>query len=81
MPHLCGSQSIQEFDAKCSFPPVIQFHWQGFSHYTKPITLMGGDSMRITCSYDTMDRDTVTTWGEGTYDEMCIAFFFMTEQE
>jgi hypothetical protein len=57
------------------------FHWQGFSHYTKPITLAGGDSIRIACSYDTMDRDTVTTWGEGTYDEMCIAFFFMTHED
>jgi hypothetical protein len=55
------------------------FHWQGFSHYTKPITLSGGDSIRIRCSYDTMSRDTVTGWGEGTFDEMCIAFFFMTQ--
>jgi hypothetical protein len=56
------------------------FHWQGFSHYTKPITLSGGDSIRIRCSYDTMSRDTVTGWGEGTFDEMCIAFFFMTQK-
>ncbi|MRG92480.1 hypothetical protein [Polyangium spumosum] len=55
------------------------FHWQGFAHYTKPISLSWGDEMRITCTYDTLSRDTATTWGQGTNDEMCIAFFYMTE--
>ncbi|MDI3288820.1 hypothetical protein [Polyangium sp. 15x6] len=55
------------------------FHWQGFAHYTKPIDLSWGDLMRITCTYDTLGRDTTTTWGQGTNDEMCIAFFYLTE--
>jgi len=54
------------------------FHWQGFAHYTDPIHVAEGDSLRITCTYDTMGRDTETTWGQGTMDEMCIAFFYMT---
>ncbi|TKD10268.1 hypothetical protein [Polyangium fumosum] len=54
------------------------FHWQGFAHYTKPIDLSSGGSMRITCTYDTRGRDTTTTWGQGTNDEMCIAFFYLT---
>jgi len=55
------------------------FHWQGFAHYTKPLTVKQGDEMRITCTYDTLSRNTATTWGQGTNDEMCIAFFYMTE--
>jgi hypothetical protein len=54
------------------------FHWQGFAHYTEPVTLMSGDVVRITCGYDTTTRTETTTWGEGTEDEMCIAFFYFT---
>jgi hypothetical protein len=56
------------------------FHWQGFVHYTKPVSVTRGDILRITCTYDTLDRDTMTTWGQGTKDEMCIAFFYMTDE-
>jgi hypothetical protein len=55
------------------------FHWQGFAHYTEPIDLAAGDTMRITCTYDTMSRRARTTWGDGTADEMCIAFFYVTD--
>ncbi len=55
------------------------FHWQGFAHYTTPIEIDRGDKLRITCTYNTLERDSVTTWGQGTNDEMCIAFFYMTE--
>lgn len=55
------------------------FHWQGFAHYTQPISVDRRDTLRITCAYDTMSRDGVTMWGQGTNDEMCIAFFYMTE--
>jgi hypothetical protein len=57
------------------------FHWQGFAHYTNPVKVQEGDSLRITCTYDTMVRDTETTWGQGTMDEMCIAFFYMTNDD
>ncbi len=55
------------------------FHWQGFAHYTNPISVQKGDRMRITCTYDTLGRDNTTMWGQGTQDEMCIAFFYMTD--
>lgn len=54
------------------------FHWQGFSLFTDPLTVQGGDTVRITCGFDTTSRNTTTTWGEGTEDEMCIAFFYMS---
>ncbi|WP_170319733.1 hypothetical protein [Polyangium spumosum] len=54
------------------------FHWQSFSMYETPPKVKGGSTTRITCGYDTTGRDTVTTQGEGTEDEMCIAFFYIT---
>lgn len=54
------------------------FHWQSFSLYEKPLTVNGGDPVKLTCGYDTTGRNTVTTAGEGTMDEMCIAFFYVT---
>jgi len=54
------------------------FHWQSFSMYDKPLTVQGGDTIRITCGYDTTGRDNVTVSGEGTEDEMCIGFFYVT---
>lgn len=54
------------------------FHWQSFNFYETPLTLNGGDTVRITCGYDTTGRSTPTTAGEGTEDEMCISFFYVT---
>lgn len=55
------------------------FHWQGFAHYDNPVSLEAGDKLRITCTYDTLGRDDITSWGQGTTDEMCIAFFYLTQ--
>lgn len=54
------------------------FHWQSFSFYENPVTVNGGDTIKLTCGYDTTGRSTVTTAGEGTENEMCIAFFYAT---
>ncbi|AKT40931.1 hypothetical protein [Chondromyces crocatus] len=54
------------------------FHWQSNSFYTTPIRVRGGDTLKITCGFDTTRRTEPTTWGEGTEDEMCIAFLYMT---
>ncbi|WAS96571.1 monooxygenase [Nannocystis punicea] len=56
-----------------------QFHWQEFSFYERPVRVHAGDTLRIACTYDTTSRDTTTTWGYGTADEMCIGFFYVTE--
>ncbi len=72
--------AIQDEKESCvAHADRYDFHWQGFAHYTKPIQVEGGSRLRITCTYDTLGRDNVTTWGQGTNDEMCIAFFYMTE--
>jgi len=72
--------SIHDDQETCvAFADRYDFHWQGFAHYTQPISVDRGDKLRITCAYDTMSRDSMTMWGQGTNDEMCIAFFYMTE--
>jgi hypothetical protein len=68
-----------EKESCVAYADRYNFHWQGFAHYTTPVTVERGDRLRITCTYDTLTRDGVTNWGQGTTDEMCIAFFYMTE--
>lgn len=55
------------------------FHWQQFAFYETPIHVREDDILRVTCTYDTTSRDKPTTWGSGTADEMCIGFFYVTE--
>jgi hypothetical protein len=54
------------------------FHWQSFWQYSTPIQVQGGDTIRVTCGYDTTGRVKPTYSGEGTEDEMCIGFFYAT---
>jgi hypothetical protein len=54
------------------------FEWQNAWFYEAPIEVAGGDRIRITCGYDTRERSDVTRWGEGTEDEMCLSYFYVT---
>ncbi len=65
-------------DTCAMFVPKWDFNWQQFYFYDKPFTAMPADSISITCGYDTSKQTNVTTWGEGTKDEMCINFFYVT---
>ncbi|MCY1060764.1 hypothetical protein [Nannocystis sp. SCPEA4] len=58
-----------------------QFHWQRFAFYEEPIHVRDGDTLRITCTYDTTSTDATTHWGTGTADEMCIGFLYITMPE
>ena len=72
--------AVRDEQESCvAYADRFDFHWQGFAHYTTPIEVDRGGRLRITCTYTTLGRDTLTTWGQGTNDEMCIAFFYMTE--
>lgn len=53
------------------------FHWQNFNLYETPLHVVGGDIFRVSCGYDTTDREVVTTFGEGTADEMCNNLFYI----
>jgi hypothetical protein len=62
------------------------FHWQGMYDFAAPVPLPAGTRIDLTAVYDnsaanrrnpnTPPRD--VTWGEGTTDEMCIAFVRVT---
>jgi hypothetical protein len=54
------------------------FNWQQAYFYTAPLAVSRGDRVTIQCQYDTSTRDAVTTFGEGTENEMCLAFFYAT---
>ena len=62
------------------------FHWQGSYTFTQPVPLPAGTRIDVTAIYDnsTANPRNPTTpprpvgWGEGTTDEMCIAFIRVT---
>jgi hypothetical protein len=59
--------------------PHWDFEWQQFFNYDgPPKAVLGGDSIRVTCGFNTTSRTEATTWGEGTMDEMCLAFLYTT---
>ncbi|MEJ7597223.1 MAG: hypothetical protein WKG01_04870 [Kofleriaceae bacterium] len=55
------------------------FHWQHFYWHTEPIPVRGGDTFRLTCHFDTTGDAEPVTWGEGTEDEMCLAYFYISQ--
>jgi mono/diheme cytochrome c family protein len=61
--------------------PRWDFNWQqGYFYDGAPLAAGGGDTLRIACTYDTTARATTTTFGEGTADEMCLAFVYVSPQ-
>ena len=54
------------------------FHWQHFYWYAQPVTVSAGDTLRVTCHYDTSGDTQTITWGEGTNDEMCLAYLYVS---
>jgi hypothetical protein len=60
--------------------PDWDFNWQqGYFYDGAPHVAGGGDMLRITCTHDTTSRSTAVTWGEGTDDEMCLAFLYVSQ--
>ncbi|MCA9606963.1 MAG: hypothetical protein KC619_15255 [Myxococcales bacterium] len=58
--------------------PRWDFNWQLAYWFDTPVRVMPGDTTSITCTYNTMSRDDTVTWGDGTQDEMCLNFFYVT---
>ena len=54
------------------------FHWQNAWWYTTPIQVQQLTGLTISCGYDTTSRTTPVVWGEGTDDEMCLSYLYMT---
>lgn len=58
--------------------PRWDFNWQLAYWLDTPISIGSSDSARITCSYNTMSRDETVNWGDGTQDEMCLSFVYVS---
>jgi len=58
--------------------PRWNFHWQNSYGFAKNKTFQPGDRLGIECHWDNTTAKDVT-WGEGTTDEMCIGFFYLTK--
>lgn len=58
--------------------PRWDFNWQLAYWYETPFRVSASDRVRITCEWNSMGRDANTTWGEGTEDEMCLNFFYVS---
>lgn len=59
--------------------PRWDFHWQQLYFYSNPggLPIRKGDSVKLTCTWDNTTDRTIT-WGEGTADEMCLNYFYVS---
>ncbi len=68
--------------------PRYDFDWQRTYAFAKPVEIRAGDKLGLECHWDnTLENQPVVDgkpvepvdlyWGEGTLDEMCIAFFYV----
>jgi hypothetical protein len=55
------------------------FHWQHFYWFEEPVTLGGGDTVKLTCHYDTTNDTQNIGFCESTDCEMCIQFAYVTQ--
>lgn len=54
------------------------FHWQQLFFYDKSVILKSNQTVAFDCHYDTRGQTKTTTYGEGTQDEMCIVYTYLT---
>ncbi len=70
--------------------PEWNFHWQGLYYLQQPVRVSPGDALRIECHWnnagftphhgDPLPAVSDLNWGEGTHDEMCVAFLYVTQE-
>lgn len=90
--HLLGRQIKVEYAEfrKDPRPGVFidnwDFNWQGFYNYKEPVPIPALTDVRLSCVFDNSPNNPrnpsnpvkPVRWGEGTEDEMCIAFLGVT---
>lgn len=54
------------------------FHWQRLYFYDKPVTLTTSQAVHLRCEYDTRGERDLVKAGEGTGEEMCLVFSYVT---
>jgi hypothetical protein len=59
--------------------PAWDFHWQQAYFYEEPVRLTSGATrLQLSCIWDNPTQRTIR-WGEGTEDEMCLAYLYITQ--
>lgn len=58
--------------------PRWDFEWQGVYFFEESQVLNGGDRVRMRCAFDTQGQTEVVDWGDGTNDEMCLMYAYIT---
>ena len=53
--------------------------WQLMYFYEAPVSVRAGEQLSVECEYDTTSRQTPTVYGIRTVDEMCFAYFYVTD--
>jgi hypothetical protein len=70
--------------------PKWNFHWQGSYYLTQPVQVQPNDQISIDCHWNNSAADQPVingetippadvNWGEGTTDEMCLGFVYVTQ--
>lgn len=70
--------------------PRWDFNWQRDYTLVKPVTVAQGDRLRITCEYDNSAKNQpliggvpqaprTVTWGESSFDEMCMTYLTFSQ--
>ncbi|MFO0574428.1 MAG: hypothetical protein U1A78_10535 [Polyangia bacterium] len=81
MPHMhqLGRSGRVEAAGQCLINiPKWDFHWQQMYFFdNSSVYLPAGSVVKYTCTWDNTTANTIR-WGEGTADEMCIAYFYTT---
>lgn len=86
--HLLGRKiKVERVNANKTLDPMVfindwDFNWQGFYTFEEPMRLPALSQLKVTCNFDNSDKNPrnpnspqkIVGWGEGTEDEMCIAF-------
>jgi len=58
--------------------PSWDFHWQQAYLFSTPVPITVGTELSLSCTWDNPTGAAVT-WGEKTTDEMCLNYFYATQ--
>eukprot|EP01083_Nonionella_stella_P077615 212028_1 len=71
--HIRNGQELKPIAENMSY----DFNYQQAIPQYNETKILPGDELSLQCQYSTIDRATVTVAGEGTADEMCLAFVYV----
>jgi hypothetical protein len=89
--HLLGRNIRADLEVRAGSQSLIRiddwdFNWQNFYTYREPVSVPAFSTVRLTCTFDNSADNPrnpsnplrTVGWGEGTEDEMCLAFLGVT---